>query len=427
MLIADDVLRLCLRDAGVEPARSTLVHVGAYLATEHERWAGLGFARIVHIDVSATSLADLLSQHAVVPDVLVIDVQGVEMDVLRGLGDAWNSVRVLLVGYQRGSLHQGSPSFAQLETTVTENGLVRDTVQDDVSSPWSTAAFIRRSSPRYRRRRRRQQLDLLSVPYRNAYSQFGEDGLLREACRQLRIDSGVLVEIGAWDGIHLSNCRVLMEAGWHGYLVEADVGRIDDLIETTAHMPRARPINATVGPAGEPLTRVLDAAACPAHIDVLSIDIDSDDLAVFEDFASTRTASVVCIEYNPTIPPDLSVRNRPGRATGNSFNLIAEVGESLGYDLVAWTKVNQILVHRNFSGAFASHPRWVPPRPIGHSRMLWGYDGTLYDYTLDAQAPIVPDEGKDIEPLWGQGRFAQPVPVHLRAYPPPFNDSVSED
>ena len=40
---------------------------------------------------------------------------------------------------------------------------------------------------------------------KNYYSQNGEDGVIDFLFKKLKINSGVLVEIGAWDGIHLSN------------------------------------------------------------------------------------------------------------------------------------------------------------------------------------------------------------------------------
>jgi len=40
---------------------------------------------------------------------------------------------------------------------------------------------------------------------RNVYSQNGEDGIIEEIFKFLKIKNGILLEIGAWDGFYLSN------------------------------------------------------------------------------------------------------------------------------------------------------------------------------------------------------------------------------
>ena len=66
---------------------------------------------------------------------------------------------------------------------------------------------------------------------KNYYSQNGEDGVIDFLFKKLKINSGVLVEIGAWDGIHLSNTYRQFEKNKNlgGFLVESSQGRFRDL------------------------------------------------------------------------------------------------------------------------------------------------------------------------------------------------------
>ena len=49
-------------------------------------------------------------------------------------------------------------------------------------------------------------------------------------------ETGLCCEFGAWDAIHLSNTRRLMEHGWRGLMIEADHGRFEDLLKTLSNL-----------------------------------------------------------------------------------------------------------------------------------------------------------------------------------------------
>lgn len=74
---------------------------------------------------------------------------------------------------------------------------------------------------------------------KNETSQCGEDGILREIFRLVGFSSSqpICVDVGAWDGIHLSNTRSLLaptsgeNLQWSGYLFEANEERAQMLSE----------------------------------------------------------------------------------------------------------------------------------------------------------------------------------------------------
>ena len=62
-----------------------------------------------------------------------------------------------------------------------------------------------------------------------SHSQNNEDEFILDIYNKKKIESGFFFEFGAWDGIHLSNCRLLFENGWSGCFVEIDERRFIDL------------------------------------------------------------------------------------------------------------------------------------------------------------------------------------------------------
>jgi len=83
--------------------------------------------------------------------------------------------------------------------------------------------------------RARVQPESLLWFWGNVYSQRGQDGILREILSRVGIERGVFVEFGGWDGIHLSNCRLLFERGWNGVFIEPDRKRFESLTRNYAN------------------------------------------------------------------------------------------------------------------------------------------------------------------------------------------------
>lgn len=173
----------------------------------------------------------------------------------------------------------------------------------------------------------------------NRYSQNGEDGVIEELCRRLKIGPGWFVEFGAWDGRHLSNTYNLLEgAGWSGVYIEGDEGKYKDLLATQRNFPgRLHTICAMVGFEGDNrLDRLLARTPTPRDFDLLSIDIDSYDWQVWERFVDYRP-KIVVIESNNQLPPGIKQLHQPPRHHGASFSSFTELGQKKGYTLVSHT------------------------------------------------------------------------------------------
>ena len=195
----------------------------------------------------------------------------------------------------------------------------------------------------------------LNAPFtkymKNFYSQSGEDGIVLELLDRIRITSKkfsnnpVCIEFGAWDGKYLSNTFHLVETyGWNAYYIEGDAKRFKDLFLTSNLYPNITPINSWISPNGtsdNSLNRILKKHNCPINVEVLSIDVDSCDLDIWESLTEFDPLIVV-IEVNSSIPPGILLRQGKN-FDGNSFSAVLQVASSKGYKLVAHTG-NMILV-----------------------------------------------------------------------------------
>lgn len=188
---------------------------------------------------------------------------------------------------------------------------------------------------------------------RDVHSQFGEDGIIAEILRRLGMDEAGLgrrlwcVEFGAWDGKHLSNTRHLIEQrDARAVLIEGCPKRYEELVENTRGFDGVVPIQRMIEWKGEnSLFRILQGTELPERFDVLSIDVDGHDWFIWSSLRSYR-ATVVTVEYNPTMPYDLPVvpPYDPKQRWGCSLAALVALGREKGYSLAAVTDVNAIFV-----------------------------------------------------------------------------------
>lgn len=184
---------------------------------------------------------------------------------------------------------------------------------------------------------------------KNIHSQNGEDGILGLIFSKLDGVTRWCVEFGAWDGKHLSNTFALVEKGWNAVYIEGDEIKYDDLLATVNLHKNIIPINAMVQYEGsESLSALLEKTSIPSDYDLLSIDIDSYDLAVWSSY--NGNPKVVVIEINSTIRPGVDQWHDGKLYFGNSFSSTLDVAKKKGYELVCHTGnmifVRNDLVHR---------------------------------------------------------------------------------
>ena len=188
---------------------------------------------------------------------------------------------------------------------------------------------------------------------RNVYSQNGEDGIIEEVLRRLRLPDHRdfwCVEFGAWDGKHLSNTFNLVNGGnWNAVYIEGDETKYEDLLETAALHSKIHPILAHVGGThwpGASLDALLSNTPLPLDYDLLSIDIDSHDLDVWVDHV-LYSPKIVVLEINSRFPPG-ELKWCTDMESGCSFSSAVSVARDRGYSLICHTG-NLIFVRDEFA------------------------------------------------------------------------------
>ena len=183
-------------------------------------------------------------------------------------------------------------------------------------------------------------LELLNKYAKNiTYSQNGEEGILIECLKRMKITTGYAVEIGANNGKWCSNTALLIENGWTCKMVEADFNlwklcadnwKGNDKVTCTCSMVDKYNVNAFVD------------NTC----DVLSIDTDGQDYEIFK--ALKAKPKIVIVEIDSSIPPNQTGFNSEG---GAGYKVMVELGIEKGYTLLCHTG-NLVFVDKQYKKLF---------------------------------------------------------------------------
>jgi hypothetical protein len=216
------------------------------------------------------------------------------------------------------------------------------------------------------REKRQFEKHKMTLPFQsfasNVYSQNGEDGILREILGKVsNLDkTNWCVEFGAWDGKHLSNTYNLVEN--HGYkavYIESEKERYEALLLTSSQQPSIHPIQAVVdhnAGGDSSLDNLLLDTDLPVDFEVLSIDIDSHDLDIWETLEN-YLPKIVVIEINSCVPPGVIWRHGP-TTPGNTFSAVLKVAQAKGYTLLCHTG-NLVFIRSDLLPKLDFEPRFV--------------------------------------------------------------------
>lgn len=204
------------------------------------------------------------------------------------------------------------------------------------------------------------QIDLLKYE-KSVYSQSGEDGILEKIFNTLSIQSGWFCEFGAGDGNNISNSRRLREIGWSGVLIEGDASRFEQMQKDPAISENQNIFTVSKYISCEPGEKVDDILAStpiPKEFDLLSIDVDGNDLWIWESIQNYQP-TVVITEYNShfgdslTIKYDQNHRFNYDSYYGATAKAFTKLGKLKNYTLVGYTKgLNLIFVDNRYAKHF---------------------------------------------------------------------------
>lgn len=182
-------------------------------------------------------------------------------------------------------------------------------------------------------------------PYElQVYSQHGEDGIIRELCRVTN-PMRYFVEFGAEDGREC-NTRMLAEQNWRGLQIEAREDCWQDLCAINKpHRSRVRSVRAMVT-----LDTIDDLfKGVPRNFGVCSIDVDGNDIYLFDYIIQQWEPTVVCVEVNHQKAPHEPFKQRydaervwDGSSDdyGASLYSMNEVAQMRGYTFMGCDSTN---------------------------------------------------------------------------------------
>lgn len=188
-------------------------------------------------------------------------------------------------------------------------------------------------------------------------SNFDEQRRISSWLDLLGIDCGYAIDIGASDGLTMSNSIALYRGGFGGLAVERDEDKFYRLAFTLRHYPAVALARVAVTP--DNVQELLASNGAPYAPAFLNLDIDSYDYYVLDRLLEQFRPSVMCVEINEKIPPPVkfTVNYRADHLwTADHF-----YGQSISQLRVAAERHAYHLVELEYNNAFlipAEHSRW---------------------------------------------------------------------
>lgn len=163
---------------------------------------------------------------------------------------------------------------------------------------------------------------------RNEYSQNGEDGIIEEIFKILKIKSGVVLEIGAWDGFYLSNTANIWskDKNFKAVLIESTDNLKADKLESEYENVNCFVEMATLNNGLESMLNRSKFEINNDNFVLASIDIDGDDLNVTKSLGKYKPI-VLIVESNGDFIDKIN-------QSGTSVKELVDFGKTIGYEFI---------------------------------------------------------------------------------------------
>jgi len=241
--------------------------------------------------------------------------------------------------------------------------------------------------------RHRNPLRLTSYGFK-VYSQGDEDGIIQEIFNRIGLESRIFVEFGVGDGLENNTAKLLLD-GWRGLWLEGSPTDSAKIRRTFSRELASGQLKFTQAFIDRDNINSLISAHYTGAIDLISIDIDGNDIHILENLDAV-SPRVLIIEYNGKFPPPMSIAQKYNRSNiwrgtdynGSSLEAITKIAIQKGYRLVGCNIigtnaffVRADLVQDKFLEPFTAENHYEPARyfllpgfVVGHSPDWGEYD-----------------------------------------------------
>jgi len=136
------------------------------------------------------------------------------------------------------------------------------------------------------------------------YSQNEEDGIILEIFNRIGTTNKTFVEFGIGDGLENNSLALLLD-NWNGLWIEGSstaVNNIKDNFKSVINSQRLKVVEAFI--TKDNINEIISNNISDKEIDLLSVDIDGNDIHIFNEI-SVINPRVVIMEYNAKFPPPI--------------------------------------------------------------------------------------------------------------------------
>jgi hypothetical protein len=212
------------------------------------------------------------------------------------------------------------------------------------------------------------------------YSQCDEDGIIQEIFHRIGSTNRRFVEFGVENGLENNTLKMLLE-GWAGLWIDGNAEHVKSIEKRFSDVLADNRLAVQLAFITAENINELISAWGTGEVDLLSIDIDGNDLYVWQAI-NVISPRVVVIEFNSKFPPPLSIVQeydpmnvwRGTDYMGASLEALTRLGRRLGYSLVGTTLMglNAFFVRSDLVADYFQIPHSAENHFNAHA-FLWPY------------------------------------------------------
>ena len=190
---------------------------------------------------------------------------------------------------------------------------------------------------------------------KGSHAHLGEDKVIEQYLDTIAYPpNDFIVDIGAGDGIKMSNTYRFYKQGHSGLAIEANPDHHTKLVKNYQPFENVCTTHEKVSPSG--IVDLLSGKQVPQEFLLLDLDIDSYDYFVLEAVLKSFRPAIILTEINESIPPPIKFKVqydeqfqwKGGHFFGYSIACLGDIIEEHDYSLVQLHYNNAVLISNDY-------------------------------------------------------------------------------